>query len=91
MTNVPFDYFVEDASFLRCTDITVGYSFPSRIINKIGLSKLRFYGSVSNLFTITNYSGYDPEVDVMSGLKPSFDYNRYPRSRGYVVGVNVTF
>ncbi len=55
------------------------------------MSKFRLYGSVSNPFIITNYSGYDPEVDVMSGLTPSWDYNRYPRSRGYVVGVNVTF
>ena len=91
VTAVPMDYFVEDGSFLRCTDITLGYTLPQSITKKAGMSRLRFYGSLSNLFTITNYSGYDPEVDVMSGLTPSFDYNRYPRSRGYVVGINVTF
>ncbi|MCM1077128.1 MAG: TonB-dependent receptor [Bacteroides sp.] len=91
VTTLPLDYFVEDGSFLRCTDITLGYTFPKNLISKLGMSRFRLYGSVSNLFTITNYSGFDPEVDVMSGLTPSFDYNRYPRSRGYVIGVNVTF
>ncbi len=84
-------YFVEDGSFLRCTDITLGYSLPQNIISKAGMSKLRFYASVTNPFIITNYSGYDPEVDVQSGLTPSFDMNRYPRSRSYVFGVNLTF
>ena len=91
VSNVPLDYFVEDGSFLRCTDITIGYTFPQKWTKKVCMSRLRLYGSVSNLFTITNYSGFDPEVDIMSGLTPSFDYNKYPRSRGYVVGVNVTF
>ena len=83
--------FVEDGSFLRCNDITVGYSLPQNIISKIGMSKCRFYGSVTNPFIITSYSGYDPEVDVQSGLTPSYDMNRYPRSRSYVFGVNLTF
>lgn len=91
VTTITMDYFVEDGSFLRCNDITVGYTFPEKWTKKAGMSKFRLYGSVSNPFIITNYSGYDPEVDVMSGLTPSWDYNRYPRSRGYVVGVNVTF
>ncbi|MBD5267598.1 MAG: TonB-dependent receptor [Bacteroides sp.] len=90
-TAVPFDYFVEDGSFLRCTDITLGYTLPNKLTRKAGMNRVRVYGSVSNLFTLTNYSGFDPEVDIMSGLQPSFDYNKYPRSRGYVVGLNVTF
>lgn len=88
---VPMDYFVEDGSFLRCTDLTVGYTLPKNLTSKASISRLRVYGSLGNLFTITNYSGFDPEVDVMSGLTPSFDYNRYPRSRSYVLGVNITF
>ena len=91
VTTITMDYFVEDGSFLRCNDITIGYTLPEKISKKAGMSRLRFYGSVSNPFIITNYSGFDPEVDVMSGLTPSWDYNRYPRSRGYVVGLNVTF
>ena len=83
--------FVEDGSFLRCNDITVGYSLPANIISKAGMSKCRFYASVTNPFIITSYSGYDPEVDVQSGLTPSYDMNRYPRSRSYVFGLNLTF
>ncbi len=83
--------FVEDGSFLRCTDITVGYSIPQNIIKKAGMSKCRIYGSVTNPFIITNYSGYDPEVDVQSGLTPSYDINRYPRARSYVFGINLSF
>ncbi|MDE5672269.1 MAG: hypothetical protein K2I02_02820, partial [Duncaniella sp.] len=80
-----------DGSFLRCTDITLGYNLPQNLITKAGMSKLRFYASVTNPFIITGYTGYDPEVDVQSGLTPSFDFNRYPRSRSYVFGLNVTF
>ncbi len=83
--------FVEDGSFLRCTDITVGYTLPAKIYKKAGMSKCRFYASVTNPFIITSYSGYDPEVDVQSGLTPSYDMNRYPRSRSYVFGLNVAF
>lgn len=89
--DVTMSYFVEDGSFLRCTDITLGYALPQNIIKHVGMSKCRFYASVTNPFIITNYSGFDPEVDVQSGLTPSFDFNRYPRSRSYVLGVNVTF
>ena len=84
-------YFVEDGSFLRCNDITVGYSLPNNIIKHAGMSKCRFYASVANPFIITKYSGYDPEVDVQSGLTPSYDYNRYPRSRSYAFGINLSF
>ncbi len=83
--------FVEDGSFVRCTDLTIGYTFPKKIVKKLYLSKLRAYFSAGNLFTITKYSGYDPEVDVQSGLTPSMDYNRYPRSRSFSFGVNVDF
>ena len=91
VNNQMISYFVEDGSFLRCTDITLGYTLPSKLTKRWGMSKLRVYGSVSNLFIITSYSGYDPEVDVQSGLTPSMDYNRYPRSRQFSMGVNVTF
>ncbi|MDE6121872.1 MAG: SusC/RagA family protein, partial [Duncaniella dubosii] len=89
--DVTMSYFVEDGSFLRCTDITLGYNLPQNLITKAGMSKLRFYASVTNPFILTGYTGYDPEVDVQSGLTPSFDFNRYPRSRSYVFGLNVTF
>jgi hypothetical protein len=91
VTNTMNSYFVEDGSFLRCSDITIGYTLPKNIIKKLYLSKLRVYVSAGNLFTITNYSGYDPEVDVQSGLTPSMDYNRYPRARTFSFGINAAF
>jgi TonB-linked SusC/RagA family outer membrane protein len=91
VSNTINSYFVEDGSFLRCTDITIGYTLPKNIVKKIGLSKLRVYGATSNLFIITGYSGYDPEIDIQSGLTPSMDYNRYPRNRAFSFGVNATF
>ena len=91
VTNTMNSYFVENGSFFRCTDITVGYTLPKKVVKKIFLSKLRAYVSVSNLFIITGYSGYDPEVDVQSGLTPSMDYNRYPRARSFSFGINATF
>ena len=90
-TNITQSYFIEDGSFLRCNDITIGYTLPKSIIKKIGISKARFYVSATNLFIITGYSGYDPEVDIQTGLTCGMDYNRYPRSRGFVFGTNITF
>ena len=91
VNNVMNSYFVEDGSFLRCTDITVGYTIPSKITKKFYVNKVRAYVSAGNLFMLTKYSGYDPEVDVQSGLTPSMDYNRYPRARTFSFGLNVTF
>ncbi|MBR1448184.1 MAG: TonB-dependent receptor [Prevotella sp.] len=91
VTNTINSYFVEDGSFLRCSDVTVGYTLPKNLAKKLYLSKLRVYGSLGNLFILTGYSGYDPEVDVQSGLTPSMDYNRYPRARTFSFGINATF
>ena len=84
-------YFVEDGSFLRLQNVTVGYTLPKKLTKKWGIERLRFYFTGSNLFCITGYSGYDPEVDIQNGLTPSVDYNRYPRSRSYLLGVNLSF
>ena len=90
-SNITNSYFIEDASFLRCNDITVGYTLPKSLTKKFGVSKARFYFSASNLFVITNYTGYDPEVDIQTGLTCGMDYNRYPRARSFVFGTNITF
>jgi len=89
--DITHSYFIEDGSFLRCSDITIGYTLPKNFIKKIGLTKARFYVSASNLFIITGYSGYDPEVDIQTGLTCGMDYNRYPRSRTFTFGTNITF
>ena len=90
-TKLTQSYFIEDGSFLRCSDITIGYTLPKDLTKKVGVSKARFYVSASNLFIITGYSGYDPEVDIQTGLTCGMDYNRYPRSRSFVFGTNITF
>ena len=88
---VTHSYFIEDGSFLRCQDLTIGYTLPQPMTRKAGISRLRLYVSATNLFIITNYSGYDPEVDVQTGLTCGMDYNRYPRSRSFIFGANITF
>ncbi|MFN8241953.1 MAG: TonB-dependent receptor [Bacteroidales bacterium] len=75
------DYFLENGSFLRLDNMTCGYNFE----NLAGSGRLRVYGSVQNLFTITKYSGLDPEV--FSGI----DSNFYPRPRTFMLGVNLEF
>ena len=90
-SKVTHSYFIEDGSFLRLQDVTVGYTLPKEISRKLYVERLRVYFSGYNLFLWTNYSGFDPEVDVQSGLTPGIDYNRYPRSRNFVFGVNLSF
>jgi hypothetical protein len=88
---ITHSYFIEDGSFLRCNDLTIGYTLPKAWTFKYGITRERFYASASNLFILTNYSGYDPEVDVQTGVECGVDYNRYPRSRSFVFGTNITF
>ena len=87
------DWAIEDGSFLRLTSATIGYTLPSHITMKAKISRLRFYVTGTNLFCLTKYSGYDPEVDTRRAtpLTPGVDYSAYPKSIGYVVGVNLTF
>lgn len=83
---------IEDGSFLRLKNVTLGYNFDSRLIRKIKLSKARVFMSAENLFTWTKYSGYDPEVSIRNGaLTPGLDFSAYPRARSFNMGVNLTF
>lgn len=88
---IAMSYAVEDGSFLRLNTATIGYTLPRAWTTKVGLNRVRFYMSGYNLFTITGYSGYDPEVDIATGLTPNIDNNRYPRSRTYTFGAQLTF
>lgn len=83
---------VEDGSFMRINNITLGYNLPAALINKIKIQRLRIYGTVNNLAVITSYSGYDPEVNTRRNtpVTPGVDYSAYPRSRSFIVGVNLT-
>ena len=88
----PSSWAIEDGSFIRLNNLTLGYSFPIKSLVKLGISKLRIYGTANNLAVITSYSGYDPEVSVRrSPLTPGLDYSAYPRSRSFVFGANVSF
>lgn len=83
---------VEDGSFLRLSNITLGYTFPKRWIQKAGIQNLRLYATGNNLAIWTNYSGFDPEVSTMgNNLTPGVDFGAYPRSRSFVFGINLTF
>ena len=83
---------IEDGSFLRFNNLTVGYSLPVKSVGSFHMSKLRFYFTANNLAIITSYSGYDPEVSVRNDARtPNLDYSAYPKSRSYIFGVNATF
>lgn len=96
-TPVFHSWAVEDGSFLRLNNLTIGYSLPTSLIKKIAMSQFRIYCTGANLFTWTNYSGYDPEVSSTirnssyNALTPGVDYSAYPKSRSITIGVNVTF
>jgi TonB-linked SusC/RagA family outer membrane protein len=88
--NVPNSYFVEDGSYLRAKNTQIGYTFSPNQLERIKLERLRVYIQAANLFTITNYSGLDPEV---SGGTVNFgiDEGTYPSQRQFLIGVNLTF
>ena len=86
------DWAVEDGSFLRFSNLTIGYTFPRFLTQKVGVQNLRVYGTVNNLYVWTKYSGQDPEVDTSkSVLRPGTDLSAYPKARTYLFGLNVTF
>ena len=87
------DWAVEDASFLRLQSVTIGYTLPEEFTKKAFLRRVRIYVTGTNLFCLTKYSGYDPEVDTRrtTPLTPGVDYSAYPKSIGFVAGLNLTF
>ena len=89
----PQSFAVEDASFIRINNVSIGYSLPAAVTNKLKIARIRIYATVNNLAVITHYSGYDPEVNTRrdTPVTPGVDYSAYPRSRTYLAGVNVTF
>lgn len=83
---------VEDASFLRLSNINIGYTFNRKKLARIGLQSLRLYASGNNLFVWTPYTGFDPEVSTKgSNLTPGVDFGAYPRNRSFIFGLNVAF
>lgn len=84
---------VEDGSYLRINNITLGYTLPKSILDKVKISTFRLYATVNNLATLTSYSGFDPDVTARRSdpLTPGVDFAAYPRATTWVFGVNVTF
>ena len=87
------DWAVEDGSFLRLNTVSLGYTLPVDLVRKAKLQNLRFYVSAYNVFVLTNYSGFDPEVSTRRNtvLTPGLDYSAYPKSRQIIYGLNLTF
>jgi TonB-linked outer membrane protein, SusC/RagA family len=94
---VVHSWLIEDGSFLRLQNLTLGYTIPQKLTNKFGCSRLRAYCTLNNLWVWTNYSGYDPEVsssgrnNTPKQLIPGLDYSSYPKSFSFTFGLNVTF
>lgn len=91
--NEIYSRFIEDGSFLRLKSVTLGYTFPKKLMSKIWVSKLRLYVSAQNLFVLTRYSGYDPEVNMRASnpMTPSLDWGAYPKSRVVTLGIDLSF
>ena len=87
------DMLIEDASYIRLQNISLGYTFPKKWISKLYLTNLRVYANIQNVYTWTKYDGLDPEVGAMYGdaLMTGVDYGRYPSPRIYTFGLNVSF
>ena len=94
ITEMPLlDWAVEDGSFLRVNNISIGYTLPKVFVNKMFMQNVRIYVTGYNLYCFTKYSGADPEVDTRRStpMTPGVDYSAYPKSRSFVGGINVTF
>lgn len=88
----PSSWHVEDASFIRLRNITLGYSLPEKMLTNNFLSKVRVYVSALNAFTITDYSGYNPEVSNQGdAVRSGEDFGNYPSTKSFTVGLNVSF
>lgn len=89
--SLPSEFYIEDGSYFRLKNIQLGYTLPVKHSTKAYMSKLRFYVGVQNAFTLTKYSGYDPEVSSNALFSRGVDSNSYPNARIYTMGINVSF
>ena len=84
------DKYIENGSYLRCKSITLGYNFSENILSKIHLKSLRLYGQVTNVFTLTKYNGYDPEIGSWNPLAAGVDNGYYAQPRVFTIGANIS-
>ncbi|WP_243345573.1 SusC/RagA family TonB-linked outer membrane protein [Parabacteroides sp. FAFU027] len=87
------DRYIEDGSYLKIKNITLGYSFPKKLVSKFKVQSLRVYASAQNYFTFTNYKSYDPEVSVngQSAVNAGIDTGAYPSSKSLIGGLTIQF
>lgn len=89
--SLPSDFYIEDGSYLRMKNLQLGYTFPQKIIQRLNFNTIRVYVGVQNLFTLTKYTGYDPEVGSNVLFSRGIDMNSYPNARTYTFGFNMSF
>jgi len=83
---------IEDGSYIRLKTLQLGYTLPIKDAKRLNIQSFRIYASAQNLWTLTNYTGYDPEVSAYSSaLTPGFDYSVYPRAKTMTIGINLNF
>ncbi len=87
----PSDRFIQDGSFVRLRSVTLGYTMPSSLIKKELIQQLRVYIKGSNLFTLSKFTGYSPEIGSYDVLSNGIDFGIYPITSTYSIGVNLTF
>lgn len=90
-SNVANSHYIEDGSYLRFQNLTLGYSAPASVLQKLKMERLRVFGSVNNLFTLTGYEGLDPAVGGDADLTFGIDVGNYPVTRGWTFGLNLSF
>jgi hypothetical protein len=83
------DFYLESGSFIRVKNLQVGYTVPAKWTNKAKINSLRFYAAVDNAFTITKYTGFDPELGATSPLSLGIDRGVYPQSRTFRFGATL--
>ena len=83
--------YIEDGSYLRIKNIQLGYKFPNTLIGELGFDEVRAYFQLKNALTLTEYSGYDPEISVGGVLNTGIDYGTYPQPRIWSMGLNIKF
>jgi TonB-linked SusC/RagA family outer membrane protein len=88
---LPSDKFIQDGSFTRLRNVTLGYTLPSGLTRKIAVSQIRIYIKGSNIYTLTKFTGYTPEIGSSDVLSNGIDYGTYPITSVYSFGINLTF
>ncbi|MGM0934413.1 MAG: SusC/RagA family TonB-linked outer membrane protein [Bacteroidota bacterium] len=85
------EFYVEDASYARIQNIQLGYTLPETLVSSVGIQSLRFYAAVNNLYTFTDYKGFDPAASTGEPIGGGIDFGFYPVPRIYMAGLNLKF